>query len=78
MAFARSSWAPAYGLRFHWPSGSGCCQAWSSLPIALPPLAWHPHELLFGYAGAVIAGFLLTAVPNWTGGCRCVATRSWG
>ena len=37
------------------------------LPIALPPLAWHPHELLFGYAGAVIAGFLLTAVPNWTG-----------
>jgi len=27
---------------------------------------WHVHELLFGYAGAVIAGFLLTAVPNWT------------
>jgi uncharacterized protein involved in response to NO len=38
-----------------------------SPPLALPPLAWHPHELLFGYAGAVIAGFLLTAVPNWTG-----------
>ncbi len=27
---------------------------------------WHAHEMLFGYAGAVIAGFLLTAVRNWT------------
>jgi uncharacterized protein involved in response to NO len=27
---------------------------------------WHVHEFLFGYTGAVIAGFLLTAVPNWT------------
>lgn len=36
---------------------------------------WHAHEMLVGYAGAVIAGFLLTAVKNWTGlptatGCR--------
>jgi len=30
-------------------------------------LAWHGHELLFGYAAAIVAGFLLTAVPNWTG-----------
>jgi uncharacterized protein involved in response to NO len=28
---------------------------------------WHAHEMLFGYTGAVIAGFLLTAVRNWTG-----------
>ncbi|HHJ17297.1 MAG TPA: NnrS family protein [Gammaproteobacteria bacterium] len=28
---------------------------------------WHSHEMLFGYAAAVIAGFLLTAVRNWTG-----------
>lgn len=28
---------------------------------------WHVHEMLFGYVSAVIAGFLLTAVPNWTG-----------
>jgi uncharacterized protein involved in response to NO len=28
---------------------------------------WHAHEMLFGYVSAVIAGFLLTAVPNWTG-----------
>lgn len=28
---------------------------------------WHIHEMLFGYVSAVVAGFLLTAVPNWTG-----------
>lgn len=33
----------------------------------LPPLAWHAHALLFEYMWAVIAGFLLTAVSNWTG-----------
>lgn len=38
-----------------------------SLPAALTPLDWHVHELLYGYLPAVIAGFLLTAVPNWTG-----------
>jgi uncharacterized protein involved in response to NO len=37
------------------------------LPGALPPVAWHQHELLFGFVPAVVAGFLLTAVPNWTG-----------
>ncbi|EGV51607.1 NnrS family protein [Candidatus Endoriftia persephone] len=31
------------------------------------PITWHSHEMLFGYSGAVIAGFLLTAVRNWTG-----------
>ncbi|MCC7017755.1 MAG: NnrS family protein [Rhodospirillales bacterium] len=34
---------------------------------ALPPHLWHGHEMLFGYASAVVAGFFLTAVPNWTG-----------
>lgn len=33
----------------------------------LPALWWHAHEMLFGLMGAVVAGFLLTAVPNWTG-----------
>lgn len=28
---------------------------------------WHAHEMLFGYSSAALAGFLLTAVPNWTG-----------
>lgn len=38
--------------------------------VAVPagnPFVWHGHEMLFGYVAAVIAGFLLTAVPNWTG-----------
>lgn len=30
-------------------------------------MAWHGHEMLFGFAVAVLAGFMLTAVPNWTG-----------
>ena len=38
-----------------------------TLPSALDPLAWHRHEMLFGFVGAVICGFLLTAIPNWTG-----------
>jgi uncharacterized protein involved in response to NO len=38
-----------------------------TLPSAFEPLAWHRHEMLFGFVGAVIAGFLLTAIPNWTG-----------
>lgn len=33
---------------------------------AFDAIDWHVHEFLFGYTGAVIAGFLLTAVPNWT------------
>ena len=31
------------------------------------PVDWHIHELLFGYMPAVVTGFLLTAIPNWTG-----------
>ncbi|PDT75868.1 NnrS family protein [Bradyrhizobium sp. C9] len=38
-----------------------------SLPTAFAPRDWHVHEMLFGYVGAVVAGFLLTAIPNWTG-----------
>lgn len=36
-------------------------------PLALSGWLWHAHEMLFGYLAAVIAGFLLTAIPNWTG-----------
>ncbi len=38
-----------------------------ALPTAFPVVAWHAHELVFGFTGAVMAGFLLTAIPNWTG-----------
>jgi len=32
-----------------------------------PPREWHVHEMLFGFLPAVMTGFLLTAIPNWTG-----------
>ena len=42
-------------------------QGWIAVPSAFDPLAWHFHEMLYGYVAAAIAGFLLTAIPNWTG-----------
>ncbi len=36
------------------------------LPDGILPMRWHAHEMIYGYALAVIAGFLLTAVRNWT------------
>jgi uncharacterized protein involved in response to NO len=44
--------------------------AWGGQPVTpdyYGPILWHSHEMLFGYTTAVIAGFLLTAVRNWTG-----------
>jgi len=38
-----------------------------SLPTFLPAVTWHIHEMLFGFVLAAIAGFILTAVANWTG-----------
>ena len=40
---------------------------WISLNLPITPLLWHAHEMLFGFAAGVIAGFLLTAVKAWTG-----------
>jgi uncharacterized protein involved in response to NO len=37
------------------------------IPSAYSPVDWHAHEFLWGYLYAVAAGFLLTAIPNWTG-----------
>ena len=37
------------------------------LPTQFDAVAWHRHEMLFGFVGAAVAGFLLTAIPNWTG-----------
>jgi len=36
-------------------------------PFAPAPPLWHAHEMIWGYAGAVLGGFFLTAAPNWTG-----------
>ncbi|SOB77972.1 uncharacterized protein involved in response to NO [Marinobacter sp. LV10R510-11A] len=37
-----------------------------NMPLAMPGLFWHQHEMLFGFLSAAIAGFLLTAVCVWT------------
>jgi len=36
-------------------------------PTAFDPITWHAHEMLYGFIAAAMAGFLLTAIPNWTG-----------
>jgi len=38
-----------------------------SVPTLFIPRDWHVHEMLYGYLVAVITGFLLTTIPNWTG-----------
>ncbi|HEY7459853.1 MAG TPA: NnrS family protein [Xanthobacteraceae bacterium] len=38
-----------------------------TVPTAMTPIDWHAHEMLYGYVPAIAAGFLLTAIPNWTG-----------
>jgi uncharacterized protein involved in response to NO len=48
------------GLWLGWLAGA-------DIHFPMPPIDWHAHALMFGYVPAVIAGFLLTAVPNWTG-----------
>jgi uncharacterized protein involved in response to NO len=53
-AVAIALWLPAYFGEIN-------------IPTAFAPRDWHVHEMLFGFAPAVVAGFLLTAVPNWTG-----------
>ena len=52
------------------------CVWLGALALAGPfaPVDWHVHEMLFGYAAAVVAGFLFTAIPNWTGR---MPTRGW-
>lgn len=46
-----------------------------SAPHYYGPVGWHAHEMLFGYTVAVIAGFLLTAVRNWTGKTTASGTK---
>lgn len=45
-----------------WILGTGATPA-----LAMPSLLWHAHEMLYGFIAAAIAGFMLTAVPSWTG-----------
>lgn len=68
----------AYGFRpFFLLAGlhaAGSIAAWiwllprGATPISsLPAQLWHGHEMIFGFIAAAITGFMLTAVPNWTG-----------
>ena len=46
--------------------------------IAIPAHLWHGHEMLLGYVSAAITGFMLTALPGWTGARRVAGTRLAG
>ncbi|HNQ91866.1 MAG TPA: NnrS family protein [Alphaproteobacteria bacterium] len=54
--YVMTVWGGVYG-------GSGISQT-----LFGDPVLWHAHEMIFGFTVAIIAGFLLTAVANWTGG----------
>ncbi len=58
-ALALALWALWLGVHM----AGGLIEAFTLAP---PPFQWHAHEMLFGFATAAVAGFLLTAVPNWT------------
>ena len=38
-----------------------------AMPSGISPMSWHAHEMVYGFVGAAVAGFLFTAAPNWTG-----------
>ena len=56
-----AAWAAlAIGRWLHMLAGT------ESFHTLMDPLAWHRHEMIFGYGGGVLTGFLFTAIPNWT------------
>jgi len=79
----QSVWPPVFALGFRPFYLGGAAAAFLLLPLWLAvyqggldlpmsisgadPLAWHAHEMLFGFTAAIIVGFLYTAVRNWTG-----------
>lgn len=48
------------------------------IPVGWSPLQWHSHEMLYGFVSAAIAGFMLTAMTNWTGARPLQGTRLLG
>ena len=54
-----------------------------TIPTAFSSIDWHIHEMMYGYLPAVVTGFLLTAIPNWTGrlplqgGALAVLLTAW-
>jgi uncharacterized protein involved in response to NO len=70
--FLRGGFRPFFLLAAAWAAFAvltWLCAFLYGVPLdsGFSPLAWHRHEMLFGFVGAAIAGFLLTAIPNWTG-----------
>lgn len=59
---AAGLWAIAAMAWWVWMLAGG-----SPPPTVFDSVVWHAHEMLFGFVVAAIAGFLLTAIPNWTG-----------
>ncbi len=84
-AFCRATvWAYAFRPFFLLASGYGILMtmawAWfaltgSYLPLPMPAWEWHAHEMLFGFVGAALAGFILTAAPSWTNSAPVVRGR---
>ena len=71
MAFAYG-FRPFFLLAGLYAAGSMAAWIWllprGATPMSsLPPQLWHGHEMIFGFIAAAIAGFMLTAVPSWTG-----------
>lgn len=58
----------AWGMSLHF--------GWSPSP-SLFPIVWHAHGMLFGFGGALVGGFLLTAAANWTGIATTSRTGLW-
>ena len=59
-ALSLAAWLAWIGIH-----AAGAAPAFMS--IAEPPYLWHAHEMIFGFGAAAAGGFLLTAIPNWTG-----------
>lgn len=59
---AAAAWA-AFGMLVWLPAFAGHI----AVGGPLDPATWHMHEMLFGFGVATLTGFLLTAIPNWTG-----------
>ncbi len=62
-ALLASLYIPLWLLTWFYPQYSSFSDSFWAQVV---PLWWHPHEMLFGFAIAIVAGFLLTAVQNWT------------
>jgi uncharacterized protein involved in response to NO len=70
--FLSYGFRPFFLMGALWSAGAIAVWLWllhsgTRLPSRFDPMAWHIHEMVFGFVMAAIAGFLLTAVANWTG-----------